>query len=145
MERITTTEAPRKSGLVSKSLIALSLCGILTLSSCWGTTEKDVLKQQEEVERVNFQISSYIDARKKLVKDYNKLLNYPKTESNKWDINRSLAAMRSTIIEYDEMIWELAEDRLEAIDNLNRNVADLDVAVSFDTPIDENRRDFLLQ
>jgi hypothetical protein len=53
--------------------------------------------------------------------------------------------MRSTIIEYDEKIWELAEDRLEAIDNLNRNVADLDVAVSFDTPIDENRRDFLLQ
>ena len=145
MERIITTETPRKSGLVSKSLVALSLCGALTLSSCWGTTEKDVLKQQEEVERVNFQISSFIEARKKLVKDYNKLLNYPKTESNKWDINRSLAGMRSTIMEYDEKIWELAEDRLEAIDNLNRDISDLDVAVSFDTPLDENRRDFLLQ
>ena len=76
MEKLTTTDTPRKSSFKWKTL-TLALCSALSLSmiSCWNTTSKDVLKQQKKVESLSFQISHYIDARKQLVEDYNKLLS----------------------------------------------------------------------
>ena len=145
MEKLTTTDTPRKSGFMWKTL-TLALCGALSLSmiSCWNTTSKDVLKQQKKVESLSFQISHYIDARKQLVEDYNKLLKYPKNKSNKNDINRSLAQIYEKISEYDEKLEELAEDKLEAIDKLNEYIWDLEVNYAPNEPIDPNRWDFLL-
>ena len=145
MEKLTTTDTPRKSGLMWKTL-TLALCGALSLSmiSCWNTTSKDVLKQQKKVESLSFQISHYIDARKQLVEDYNKLLKYPKSKSNKYDINRSLAQIYEKISEYDEKLEDLAEDKLKAIDKLNEYIWNLEVNYAPNEPIDPNRWDFLL-
>jgi chromosome segregation ATPase len=112
--------------------------------SCGNATQKDVADQQKKIESISFQISHYINARKSLVTNYNELLKYPKTESNKNDINRSLAQIYEKIAEYDEKIEDLAEDKLEAIDDLNEYISDLEINYAPDKPIDPNRRDFLL-
>ena len=145
MELLTTTQTPRKSGIMWKAL-TLALCGALTFGniSCGSKTPEDVREQEEEVERLNFQLESYIKARKELVANYNKLLKYPKTESNKYDINRSLAGIHETIIEYDEKIKDLGEDRLEATKDLHEYRAKVETYYAPNTPIDPNRWDFLL-
>lgn len=145
MEKITTTQMPRKSEVMWKAL-KLLLCGALTFSSisCGKTTQKDVANQEKKIESISFQISHYINARKWLVANYNNLLKYPKTESNKADINRSLAQIYEKITEYDEKLQDLAEDKLEAIDDLNGYISDLEVSFSPNQPIDPNRWDFLL-
>jgi hypothetical protein len=80
------------------------------------------MEQQKKIENLSSQISDYINARKKLAEDYNKLLKYPKSKSNKNDINRSLAQIYEKISEYDEKLEDLAEDKLEAIDKLNEYI-----------------------
>ena len=145
MEKITTVETPRKSGLIWKTLtfalwVALSFSNI----SCWNTTQKDIMEQQKKLETIDRNISHYIEARKNLVADYNKLLKYPKTESNKSDISRSLAQIYEVIYDYDEKIQELAEDKLEAMDDLNKYISDLEASFAPNKPIDPNRWDFLL-
>jgi hypothetical protein len=84
--------------------------------------------------RINYYIES----------DYNKLLQYPKTDSNKADIERSLAQIYEVISDYDEKIKDLAEDKLEAIDDLNEYISDTEVHFIPNKPIDPNRWDFLL-
>jgi len=145
MEKITTVETPRKSGLIWKTLtfalwVALSFSNI----SCWNTTQKDVMEQQKKIENLSSQISDYINARKKLAEDYNKLLKYPKSKSNKNDINRSLAQIYEKISEYDEKLEDLAEDKLEAIDKLNEYIWNLEINYAPNEPIDPDRWDFLL-
>jgi len=144
MERLTT-ESTRKSGLMW-NVLSLALCGALSFSniSCGNKTQKDVIQQQQKLESINFQLSHYIQARKDLVVDYNKLLKYPKTNSNKNDINKSLYQMFEVITDYDEKIEDLAKDRIEAIDDLNKYISDLGVNSSPNQPIDPNRWDFLL-
>ena len=145
MEKLTTTDTPRKSSLMWK-ILTLALCGALSLSmiSCWNTTSKDVLKQQKKVESLSSQISHYIDARKELVEDYNKLLKHPKSKSNKNDIKRSLAQIYEKISKYDEKLEDLAEDKLEAIDKLNEYIWNLEINYAPNEPIDPDRWDFLL-
>ena len=149
MEKIITTETGKRKTNKSKwikDFYILTLCWALTLSSisCGKTTQKDVMEQQKKLESISFQISHYINARKKLVWDYNKLLQYPKTNSNKADIERSLAQIYEVISDYDEKIKDLAEDKLEAIDDLNKYISDVEVNFSPNKPIDPNRWDFLL-
>ena len=145
MEILTTTEAPKKTGMWWKAL-TLTLCGVLSLSniSCGSTTPEDVREQEEEVDRLNFQIASYITSRKQLVENYNKLLKQPKTEANKQDINRSLAGIYETIVEYDKKIRELRDDKLEATKTLHEYRADVETFYAPNTPMDPNRWDFLL-
>ena len=145
MENLTTNETTKKSGMLWKTL-TLALCGALAFGniSCGSTTQEDVRKQEQEIEGINFQLSSYIKSRKDLVEKYNKLLKYPKTESNKQDINRSLSGIHETIIEYDEKIRELGEDRLDATKTLNEYMAEVETFYAPNTPIDPNRWDFLL-
>ena len=75
MERLTTTETTKKYGILWKTL-TFALCGALTLSniSCGSTTQEDVREQEEEIERINSQLTIYIKSRKELVEKYNKLL-----------------------------------------------------------------------
>ena len=145
MENFTTTRTNKKSGFIPKTL-SLTLCWILTLSnmSCGKATQKDVADQQKKIESLSFQISHYINARKELVSDYNKLLQYPKTDSNKADVERSLAQIYEVISDYDEKIKDLAEDKLEAIDDLNKYTSNMEVNFFPNKPIDPNRWDFLL-
>lgn len=142
MEKFTTTETHKKSGFMWKTLLTLALCGALI--SCWKTTPKDVIKQQKKIENISYQISHYIQARKDLVVKYNKLLTYPQTESNKYDINESLTQMYEVISEYDEKIKNLSKNKLKAIDDLNEDIADLKVSFSPNEPLDPNRWDYLL-
>jgi len=151
MERTTNLENPTTTGISQKSRLILKtlscvLCWTMALSniSCGKATQKDVENQQSKIESISFQISHYINARKELVADYNKLLRYPKTDSNKADINRSLAQIYRVISDYDEKIKDLAEDKLEAIDKLNEYTSNLEVSFSPSEPIDPNRWDFLL-
>ena len=151
MERTTNLENPttigisQKSGLILKTLSCV-LCWTMALNniSCGKATQKDVENQQSKIESISFQISHYINARKELVTDYNKLLRYPKTDSNKADINRSLAQIYRVISDYDEKIKDLAEDKLEATDKLNKYTSNLEISFSPSEPIDPNRWDFLL-
>lgn len=149
MEKIITTETgerkTNKSNLI-RNLSIFTLYWALALSnaSCGKATQKDVADQQKKIESLSFQISHYINARKELVSDYNKLLQYPKTDSNKADIERSLAQIYEVISDYDEKIKDLAEDKLEAIDDLNEYISDTEVHFIPNKPIDPNRWDFLL-
>lgn len=152
MEKTTNIEISadttntKKSWILLKAL-TLALCWTLTFGniSCGGPSPKDVMKQEQKMERINFQIANYIKARKKLVEDYNSLLAYPVTESNKWDIKLSLSGIYETIVEYDEKIQDLSEDRLDAEKDLNYYTAEVESAYTPNTPIDPNRWDFLLR
>ncbi len=147
MENLTTIDTTtKKSGRLWKAL-ALSLCTALTLGniSCGKTTAKDVMRQEQKMEEINHQIANYIKARKKLAEDYNSLLAYPVSESNKRDIKLSLSVIYETIVEYDEKIQELSEDRLDAERVLNDYTAEVEGVYAPNTPIDPNRRDFLLR
>lgn len=145
MEKLGNIETSRKTGLMWKTLtFALAVALSVGNVSCGKTTQKDIVKQQKKIESVSFQISHYIQARKELVMDYNKLLAYPKTDSNKADINKSLAQIYEKITEYDEKLEDLAEDRIEAINDLNEYISDIEVDFSPNEPIDPNRWDFLL-
>ena len=134
MERLTTTETTKKYGILWKTL-TFALCGALTLSniSCGSTTQEDVREQEEEIERINSQLTIYIKSRKESVE-----------ESNKQDINRSLSGIHEKITEYDEKIRELGEDRLDATKTLDEYRAKVKTFYSPNTPIDPNRWDFLL-
>ena len=145
METLNNTLPSKKTSSTSKAikfalLLAISTC----LYSCGKTTERDVLDQQKEIERIDFQISNYINARKELATKYNKLLAYPQTPANSADIKKSLMQIHETIVEYDEKIAELSEERIEAIQDLNEYVSDLETWIAPTDPIDPNRWDFLL-
>ena len=144
MERLTS-ESTRKSGLMW-NVLSLALCWALSFSniSCGNKTQKDVIQQQQKLESINFQLSHYIQARKNLVVDYNKLLKYPKTNSNKNDINKSLYQMFEVITDYDEKIEDLAKDKINAEVDLNDYIADLGSWVLPNNPIDPDKWDFLL-
>ena len=145
METLSIKTSEKKNVFMWK-LSMLALCGVLTFwnISCWKTTQEDVNKQQEKVEGISFQISHYINARKELVEDYNKLLRYPRTESNKYDINRSLAQMHEVIMEYDKKIENSAKERIDAIDDLNSYISDVEINFAPNEQLDPNRWDYLL-
>ena len=146
MEKIPTTTTTTKKSKGTLKLLTLLLCWALTVGnvSCGSKTPKDVMKQEQKLETINFQLSNYIKARKKLAEDYNSLLQYPVTESNKRDIKLSLSGIYETIVEYDETIQDLSEDRLKAKKTLNKYTAEVEALYAPDTPIDPNRWDFLL-
>ena len=145
MEILSTKSFERKRKFVWK-LSTIALCGALALwnVSCWKKTHEDVAEQQKKVESISFQISHYINSRKELVNDYNKLLRYPQTESNKSDIKRSLAQIYEVIMEYDKKIEDLAKDKIDAIDDLNSYISDAEVNFAPNEPLDPNRWDYLL-
>lgn len=129
-----------------KFLTRTLLVGILGLStvSCWETTQKDINEQRHKVELLSFNISHYIDARKKLVNEYNTILKYPRTEANQYEIDNHLSLLEEQIEEYDEKIKECVEDKLDAEAELNEKIEDRWIAWVH-TSIDPNKRDYLLQ
>ncbi len=145
METLAIKTLEEKKGFIWK-LSTLALCWALAFwnISCSKTTQEDVNKQQEKVESISFQVSHYINARKQLVKDYNTLLRYPRTETNKSDINKSLAQIYEVITDYDKKIENLAKDRIEAIDDLNSYISNVERSYTPNEPLDPNRWDFLL-
>jgi hypothetical protein len=76
------------------------------------------------VELLSFNISHYIDARKKLVNEYNTILKYPRTEANQYEIDNHLSLLEEQIEEYDEKIKECVEDKLDAEAELNEKIED---------------------
>lgn len=145
METLTSSTSVRKSWFNSK-MLSLALWAALTFwnISCWNTTQKDVMEKQEKVENLSFQISHYISARKGFVEKYNKLLKYPKNKTNEANINNSLSQLYEVIVDYDEKIADLAEDKIDAEVNLNEDIANLWNWFNLKWPIDPNKRDFLL-
>jgi hypothetical protein len=71
-------------------------------------------------------------------------LRYPRTETNKSDINKSLAQIYEVITNYDKKIENLAKDRIEAIDDLNSYISNVERSYTPNEPLDPNRWDFLL-
>ena len=131
----------------TKNLIKSAvIAGILSLStaSCWETTQKDINEQKHKVELLSFNIKQCINARKKIVNDYNTLVKYPKTESNQYEIDNHLSLMEEQIEEYDEKIKDFAEEKLDAEISLNEKIQDRWIAWVH-TSIDPNKRDYLLQ
>ena len=129
-----------------KFLTRTLLVGILGLStvSCWETTQKDINEQKHKVELLSFNIKQCINARKKIVNDYNTLVKYPKTESNQYEIDNHLSLMEEQIEEYDEKIKDFAEEKLDAEISLNEKIQDRWIAWVH-TTIDPNKRDYLLK
>ena len=82
MEKLTTTDTPRKSGLMWKTL-TLALCGVLSLSmiSCGNTTSKDVLKQEKDLTinglllHIESNLKDNIEINTKIAYNLNKALN----------------------------------------------------------------------
>ena len=144
MEILSARPFERKKKFIWK-FSTIALCGALVLwnLSC-KKTQEDVNKQQEKLESISFQISHYINARKQLVEDYNELLRYPRTETNRSDINKSLSQIYEVITDYDKIIENLAKDRIEAIDDLNSYISDVEVGYAPNEPLDPNRWDYLL-
>ena len=108
--RITTE---KKSTILHKALTS-ALYGALIFAnvSCGDSIPQSIMEQEQKIEEINFQLSNYIKARNELAEDYNKLRKL-RTESNKRDVNMSLAGIYETIVEYDERIKELTEEELE--------------------------------
>jgi hypothetical protein len=144
METLSTKTSEKRS--LAWRIFTLALCGALAIGnvSCGHKTEKDILEQENKIENINFQISHYISARKWFVEKYNKLLKYPKNESNKIRINESLSQLYDAITNYDEKLEDLAEDRIDAEKDLNEYISDLGSWNLPNKPLDPNRWDFLL-
>ena len=128
--------------LVASTVIA-GIVGLSTVS-CWETTQKDINKQRHKVEMLSFNISQYISARKKMVNEYNALLEYPKTEANQYEIDNHLALLEEQIDEYDEKIKDLVEEKLDAEVSLNEKIQDRWIAWVHNA-LDPNKRDYLLE
>jgi len=143
MEKITNIEFPRKSWFTTRALI-LALWGALSFTSCDSATGNDVLDKQQELERIEFQLSSNIESRKELGEKYNKLLKYPRTKSNEWDIDRSLSGIYQAIVELDEKIQTLEEDRLNAEKQLNECKSNAQTFYAPNKPIALDKWDHLL-
>ena len=143
MENFQSYCLPKKSWLTTKALI-FTLRWVLSLTSCDDTTNSDISNQQQKLERIEFKLSSNIESRKKLGAKYNKLLKYPKTKSNEWDIDRSLSGLYQAIIELDENIQKLEEDRLNTEKELNECKSNTQIFYAPNKPIDLDRWDHLL-
>ena len=122
----------------------LGLYTIFWMTSCWETTQKDINEQRQKVNLLTFNISQYIEERKKLADKYNTILNYPRTEANQYEIDNHLSLLEEQIEEYDEKIKDLVEEKLDAEVSLNEKIEDRWVAWVH-TPVDPNKRDYLLQ
>lgn len=145
MEKISTKPHLKKSWL-SQKLATLALCGALVFwnISCQMTWNNGA-KKQENKENIIYELSSYINARKDLVNKYNQLLQYPKSESNRSDINKSLSQIYEVIMKYDKKIEELGKDLIKAIDDYNSWVSKAGKSYSHNEPLDPNRWDYLLK
>lgn len=143
MEKLKTNNIISHS--VRNLITSAVLAGILGLwaSSCWKTTPKDVNDQKHKVELLSMNISHYINARKKLVNDYNTILAYPRTQSNEYEIDNHLCLLEEQIYEYDKKIKDLVEDKLDAEVTLNEKIEDRGTAWVHST-IDPNKWDYLL-
>ena len=121
------------------------LAGILGLwvSSCWETTQKDINEQKYKIELLSINISNYINARKKLVNEYNTILSYPKTEANKYEIDNHLCLLEEQILDYDEKIKDLVEEKIDAESDLTEKIEDMWTTWIHST-MDPNKRDYLL-
>ena len=106
-------------------LMSALLAGVLVwVSSCWKTTQKEINEQKHKVELLSFNISHYIDARKKLVNEYNAILEYPRTEANQYVIDNHLSLLEEQIEEYDGKIEDCIEDKLDADAELSEKIED---------------------
>ena len=125
-----------------KSAVIAGILGLSTVS-CWETTSKDINNQKHKIELLSFNIKQCINARKKIVNDYNTLVKYPKTEANQYEIDNHLSLMEKQIEEYDEKIKDFAEEKLDAENSLNEKIQDRWIAW-IHTAIDPNKWDYLL-
>ena len=119
MTKTTNREIPSRITTEKKSTtlrraLSSALYGALIFAnvSCGDSIPQSIMEQEQKIEEINFQLSNYIKARNELAEDYNKLRKL-RTESNKRDVNMSLAGIYETIVEYDERIKELTEEEIE--------------------------------
>jgi hypothetical protein len=115
----------------------------LWAASCWKTTSKDINDSRHKVELLSINIPHYIDARKKLVNEYNNILAYPRTEANEFEIDNHLSLLEEQIYEYDEKIRKLVEEKVDAEATLNKKIGDRWTMWVHPT-IDPDKWDYLL-
>ena len=144
---IINTLSNKKIWFLWKNLATTALCCTLIFwsTSCWKPTQKDINQQKQKVESLSFQVSHYIYARKDFVNQYNKLLKYPKSESNKYQIDNSLSQLLDIINDYDKKIEQLSKDKVNAQKNLNDKIKNSHIPWENHSSIDPNKRDFLLK
>ena len=149
MENLTTTSTAKKPRALWKAW-PLLLCAALTLGniSCGDITTKDVMKQEQKVEKIKSRLEAYIKARENEANKYNDLLAElatATTDQKKKDIKLSLSGIYETIVEYDKTIQELYENRWDAEKVLTYYTAEAGNSYAPNTPIDPHRRDHLLR
>lgn len=111
--------------------------------SCWKTTQKDISEQRQKIEILSFNIVNCINARKEVVNQYNSMLDYPATESNKYEIDNHLCLLEEQIHEYDEKIKDFVEEKIDAEADLSEKIEDR-WTMWVHTHIDPNKWDYLL-
>ena len=116
---------------------------LLGSSSCWKTTQKDINNQKQKIELLSFNIENCINARKKLVNEHNAILAYPKTESNKYEIDNHLYLLEEQIADYDKKIKNFIEEKINAEVDLSKKIENR-WSVWIHSSIDPNKRDYLL-
>lgn len=143
METLKTNNVINNSA--KNFIISALLASILSLwvSSCWKTTQNDINNKKYDIEVLSFNISNYINARKKLVNEYNTILAYPKTESNKYEIDAHLCLLEEQIHSYDEKIKDLVEEKLKVQVDLTEIMKDR-WTTWVHSSIDPNKWDYLL-
>lgn len=124
-----------------------ALYGVLIFAnvSCGQSTPQSIMEQEQKIEEINFKLSNYIKARNELAKDYNKLRKLRRESNNKQDINLSLAGTYETILEYDEIIKELMEDKLESKKTLIEQTSDTETFFITSDTIPTDRWNHLLE
>ena len=142
----TSKQSTTPKSTIARKIWTLAVCWALTFSniSCGNPTQKDIMKQENKVENISFQVSHYINARKNYVKKYNTLYRYPKTPKNEADIRRSMQQLYEAISDYDKKIEKLAGQKIKEQNKLNEQIWRLGTWGIPTWPIDANRRDFLL-
>ena len=79
------------------------------------------------------------------MKKYNKLLKYPKTKSNEWNINRSLSWLYLAIQKLDWEIEKLEVERLNDEEELNECKSNAQIFYVPNGPMALDRWDHLLK
>lgn len=116
----------------------------IVATSCWEVTQADVNRAQLEYQTINKQLAQAIDSREDIVKIYNTMLAKPvSTSEEQYNKNVSLWQRYDQILNFEEMIKKLWEDKARAKGKLEEYKVACAAQAAPNEPINERKWDFL--